>query len=227
MFSIRSLAFSSFVFGFALVISAEAFGQGVVYDNLAGGPSGVDLFLRSDNDEPFITTDDVTLPTTTRITQVNWSGIYFEFTAGSIPQTDAFTILFFADDVGLPDTGGPIAEFSVGDNVNRVDSGFTGAVSRDIYEYSANIDFTLNAGTTYWLSIANDTPSSSLDFFGGVLNGQGNAFHSTDGGNSWTSRTHRLDFQLISIPEPNMFALEAVCLLALMLRRARPTPRCG
>ena len=191
---------------------------------MAGGAGGVDNFLRTDRDEPFITADDVTLATTTGITRIEWTGIYFEFGSSTMPaQTDDFTIAVFADSGGMPFGGNPIAQFHVGNDVNRVDSGFTGAVNRDVFKYSAEIDFTMNAGITYWVSIANYTPGIFNDFYGGVLFGAGNAFHSTNGGATWVDRTHRLDFRLIGIPEPATLTLLSISFCTLSFRQRSKT----
>ena len=94
-------------------------------------------------------------------------------------------IRIHADNAGTPIGGIPLASFAVGDSVNRVDSGFD-LFTRDIYEYSADINFTMTASTTYWYSIDGNTVNDLDDNFNWTArSGAGNSRNSVDGGGSW------------------------------------------
>lgn len=201
----------------------------IVYDNNAGGASGIDNIFNSDSDPDSagIAADDVLLSTTTMITGVQWTGLYA--LANTPPIFDDFTISFFGDDAGQPSGGAPLATFAVGDAVNRTDSGFDlildpgpPILSADIYQYSAVIDFTMLANTSYWISIVNDTTSDTDDnYFWGLRSDGGNAHFSVDGGSNWFDLTDsRTDFRLTAVPEPSSLLLTGIG-IAFSARRRR------
>ena len=195
----------------------------IVFDNNAGGASGIDQFFASDADSGFLQADDFSFASTTTVTGVQWTGVY----AGSEqtpPSIDNFVISIIGDLGGAP-SGAPIASFAVGNAVSRIDSGealFGGAVP--IYAYEADINFTFNAATTFWLSISTDTSNDPEDNYSwGSLVNQGNNYFSQDDGATWTASTFpsRHDFRLIGVPEPSTMMLVSLCALTAVRRRRR------
>ena len=221
------------LFGFCLIAaltypSSFLNADTLVYDNNAGGASGIQNAFLSDSTFPYILADDVVLSSTTNVTSVEWSGIYNNQTQFSddLPgPTDNFTIAVFETNAGSPLGGSPVASFNVGNNVNRANSGQE-IFGIDVFSFSANINFTMNANTTYWVSIENDT-TGDIDFFSWGIEGTSaqprNAYYSQDGGATWSSQGVRADFRLfgtVAIPEPSSFlALTVVAALSIAKRR--------
>lgn len=193
----------------------------VVFDNNAGGAAGIDQSFGSDDDTGFLQADDFSFGSTTSVTGVQWTGVYAG-TQQTAPTVDHFVISIIEDLAGSP-SGAPIASFAVGNAVNRVNSGealFGGLV--DIYEYEADINFTFNAGTSYWLSISTDTSDDPEDNYswGSLLN-QGNNYFSQDDGTTWTASKNpsRHDFRFLGVPEPSTMMLLSLCALVVAKRR--------
>lgn len=196
----------------------------VVYDN--GGADGSRGWW-SDFDgalQPFQQMADqfVLSAGSNTITGVNWSGSYY---ASNTPTAaDNFVIRIFGDSGGVPDIN-PIYSFNIGNAVTRADSGIDDATwSIDIYNYSAAItSTTLTAGTTYWLSVVNDTSGATDDWLWENSNSVGsNAFRLGDG-NSWSSHNTELAFQITAVPEPETYAmlLAGLGLLGFMAYRRK------
>jgi hypothetical protein len=162
------------------------------------------------------------------ITDVSWSGSYY---SSNVPvATDAFTIRIFADSLGLPTTV-PLLSFNVGNAVNRVDSGINdGYLGLDIYNYSASITATtLTAGTTYWLSIVNNTAGNTVNWLWESSASTGNDAYRSNSSNDWNvaSPVMELAFQLNdtapAVPEPETWGmlLAGVGLVGAAARRRR------
>ena len=202
----------------------------IVFDNGVGGAAGNQEHFASDPTFPLGAlgaqhADDVQFNTQHTITGVQWTGVDFNQLnmTGAPPAIDDFNIMIFLDNSGVP-ASSPIANFNVGNAVNRTDSGFdsTSVVGEDVFEFSAAINFTMNAGTTYWISIVNNTVGDSNDFFwGGVLGG--NAQVSVDRGANWdaTFGGGTLDFRLegFEVPEPSSALIIAIASSAFFVRR--------
>ncbi|MEM9411500.1 MAG: dockerin type I domain-containing protein [Planctomycetota bacterium] len=172
-------------FSFAGILPAQT----LVFDNGVGGPAGMDDALQSDTD-PLpefnnlveIAADDFLVNVDTFITNIKWSGVYV---ISDTPKLDTFVIRIYGDNNGP--IGQPLATLNVGNDVNRLDSGFDFMSFFDIYEYSADIEFDAVANTTYWVSIDAQSFSDTNDtWFWGSLSTSGNAHVSTDIGNSWS-----------------------------------------
>ena len=181
---------------FAVLVPANLIAQTLVFDNEAGGAGGVDSFALSQLGS--FRTDDFVLETAHRVTAVEWTGIY----VGDVPLADDFLIAIFDTDPSFAAPSSLVASFDVGNGVNRLDSGFDSQSSRDIYNYSASINFTANAGQRYWVSMINSTPTG-VQYFQGIVAGDpagfpaGNSWRrfGLSGGNDFTE--DRLDFHLM------------------------------
>ena len=200
----------------------------IVFDNLSGAataggtPNDLSAILGGE------TVDDVTLATTTAVTGINWSGFYSPGIAGGdgivSAADDDFEIRIYADNGGAP--GALLQTFPVGSAVNRtlgITRPFVGDTIQS-FDYSANIDFTFNAGVTHWLSVLNNTAGDTDDFSQSVILLGGNAYgdlNPNDG--AFTFQGFELDFQLTTtaIPEPGSVGILALGLMGLLTRRKR------
>lgn len=217
-----------------LLNECPAAAQDVLFDNGAGGASGVDAGLLSDYDNiafgvSAFYTDDFSLDQDSLVTSVNWTGIYV-FDDTPLP-TDDFEIAIYADAGGMPEANAAFA-FDVG--VARVDSGFdfNSGIDFDIYEFSATLPdpVSLSASDVYWLSIRNRTFGDDDDWLWTGINGDGNSYFAVDGGD-WEPGSSRLDFQLFGtnqIPEPSSFGFfAAIAVLAAGRRRPKQVEPIG
>ena len=203
----------------------QAVGQTIVYDNNAGGASGIDQSFGSDLDSGFLQADDVTLTSDTVITGVQWTGVYLG-SQQTAPAADHFTVSIFANAAGSPDGGAMLASFNVGNAVSRQDSGIDLFAVTNIYNYEAAINYTFAAGTTYWVAISTDTSDDAEDnfFWTSQLN-QGNHHFSQDNGATWAAGSNpngsRHDFRLsgVPIPEPSSMMFLGLSALAIFKRR--------
>ncbi len=159
-----------------------------VFDNGAGGVIGFTSAVLADVAQGQLNAEDVVLAETTLVDSIAWSGVYLN-NSGTPAAVDDFTILIYADDNGQPASGDPVAEFVVGNNVNRTPVG-----SR--FSYTADISFVMDAGVTYWVSLLDDTTGDPADFGWGNQTGGGNQHFSDDGGETWDNGGQQPDFRL-------------------------------
>ena len=113
---------------------------------------------------------------TAQINSIDWLGAYF---GSEAPESDNFVVEIFENEVRQAlggyfyrqPAGEAVARFNIGDDANRVDTGeiyndaffdYEG-LDRNVYSYSANIDFEFLGGETYWVSIyaVRDAPTDS------------------------------------------------------------------
>ncbi len=204
----------------------------IVFDNLNGAtttnasPNDLSASIGGE------TLDDATLATTTVVTGINWSGVYLNGDNVVATSDDNFQIRIYADNAGTP---GPLLQtFAVGNAVNRTSGTDLSIVSNPnapngptvrvvpSFNYSADINFTFNAGITHWLSVLNNTTADSDDFFQSVIPAGGNAFgdlNPNDG--QYIPQGFITDFQLTVVPEPSSVGILALGLMGLLARRKR------
>ena len=207
---------------FVLVLTyGTAANAAVIFSN---GGIGSNSFV-SDPDFPLFAADDFTLASgASTITDIQWTGLYF---SSNTPQAvDDFTIQIYADIAGAPDAGAPLHSLLIG-NPGRTDTGVD-ATGSDIYFYSVSVaPIVLVPGTTYWLSISNDTTGDADDnWFWGMDDAVGNSFIRPTAADPWSPINNRHDFTLIGpladVPEPPTLALLLAATIAVVgFRRNR------
>ena len=131
-----------------------------VFDGGVGGAENIDTvlpaFLNPSSNVGHRFATPITLNATTTIGSIEWTGAYnWEVNNQTLPEiNDRFVIEIFerASD-GAPNSD-TMVRFEVGDG-NAVDSGVTKGddSAYRIYDYSAEVDFTMEADKTYWVSI--------------------------------------------------------------------------
>jgi hypothetical protein len=191
-----------FIASLLLPLLAEA---AVVYDNGAGGAAGIDNVYPSDPDNSTFAADDFIPTASATLLSVQWTGIYAY--VDTPPATDSFTIVFYADAAGFPGT--VVGTFPVGNAVVRTDSGVDLFAGSDIYSYEATVNQAVTLGTSYWLSVYNDTTADTDDnWFWGDIGGAGNSVASNNQ-IAWSSSDGQMDFVLegTAVPEPGTAGL--------------------
>ena len=154
------------------------------------------------------------------ITDISWKGFYFS--DGTPQASDDFTINFYSDTGGT--AGGLLASFNVGDAVNRTGTGQFHSGS-EFFSYQADIGAGIDvlSGSTYWVSIFNDTTVDTNDDWYWATNtgmsGPGYARNASTDGISWevTSSDLPYYFELSSaVPIPPALWLFGSGLLGLV-----------
>jgi len=149
-----------------------------VLDNIGFG--AVTTGVISDVTGTAIAAEDFVLSSNQDLITVEWTGFYSSTTT---PPTDSFTIEIYTDGGGMP--GMILGSFPIGNNVNRVDTGVD-LFGLDVFTYHANIStFTATVGTTYWISIFNNSLGSDVWSWARRVGG-GNSIGSLDQRNTWT-----------------------------------------
>ncbi len=166
-----------------------------VFDNGAGGVNTPgQVFADSTGDR--LNADDVVLSETTLVTSIAWFGRYQDPINNNAPvEVDDFTIAIYADDSGSPADGQLLAGFNVGNGVNR-----TPTDRNFIFSYEADINFVMEAGVRYWVSLRNNTPDDPASFQWLVNPDLTNNVHfSGDGGATWLFQGQQADFRLSGV----------------------------
>jgi hypothetical protein len=208
----------------SVLVTVSRLDATTVYDN--GGPKTSGTASASDFDAGTtgnqLACDFILTAGGTTVSQVNWWGIYSA--ANTPPAQDDFIVRIFADAGGVP-AANPLNHYPVANAVNRTDSGLNFG-SRDIYAFSAYIPATtLPAGTTFWLSVVNDTTADTDDNWAWVntfsITGNPNAGRFNDG-EAWLASSSDFAFNLTdAVPEPATVGLLALAAPAILRRRRR------
>ena len=168
--------------------------------------------------------DDFILSSASQLTGLNWWGIYaFD---NIVQGPDAFTVRIFSD-AGITPSSSPLFEFSLGD-LGRVDTGVD-SFGLEVYAYSGLLPSPVNleSGTTYWLSIVNNTEANATDnwFWQRVTRFSGQVAVRESDSDYWGTlypATLAFNLQGTVIPEPSTYALSvAASALVLLLRRCK------
>ncbi|MCC6489540.1 MAG: PEP-CTERM sorting domain-containing protein [Candidatus Hydrogenedentes bacterium] len=205
---------------FAGLLAGFPVAADTIFDNGAPGASA----LLADSSFYLELADDFVLQQgESTVTDVHWWGLYFD--GNTPPAADDFTIRILADAGGVPDTAF-LHEIAVTDP-HRADTGLDLAGS-DIYQYSADFSaIALTAGTTYWISIFNDSTNDDDDFWYWMASSAtGNAYFRESDGGAWEEEDAEMAFTLTNdnlsaIPEPGTVTLLGLGLFALAMRARR------
>ena len=137
------------------------------------------------------------------VTHLNWWGGY----DAGLPA-DVFTVRLFADAAGQP-ANNPLASTAV-TGLTRTDTGVrdNGGLGSEVFFYSADLaaPLTLDANTTYWLSVLDNTPNNWF----WLADGPGTHFFRTGDAGAWLQSANGVNFayELVSpVPEPSGLAL--------------------
>ncbi len=217
------------VFGVALLSFALPLPAAVVYQSgvIATSQTPVNAFVSDGNNNLTGTWAAVrfTINTDLQVDSIMAEGIYV---GGSIPVTDFFTIAFFQDGVTVPST--LIGTVRTGSNLNRSTTGVTVFSLYQVYHYTMDLSSSIQlAAGTYWLSVANDTPSNAgsqswawtASADGTSAGAESPVSQSTGYQFSSDARTQVFSFDGAAIPEPKTTVLLIFALVAFgfFLRR--------
>ncbi len=107
----------------------------------------------------------VSLDTTQSINQIEWSGFYSrDYVDANLPELDDNFIIEIFEGTGDPSTVTNAARIEVG-SANRVAKGELDLYGETVplYEYYADVEYTMEAGKQYWVSIYTDLEFEQAD----------------------------------------------------------------
>lgn len=202
-----------------------------IYENYGVGGPDLANGSRSDFDDaaPRQVADDFELqPGASTLEDLHWWGLYT--TSGPL-DADNFSVRIYSDGgLGKPVVAPDILQLDFNGAANRTATGDS-VFGFDIYTYSLDISaLVLTAGTTYWLSIVNETTAATgYDWYWSTadeLAGNG-VFRNEDALSNgvWFAENRELAFYLTgpgappSVPVPGTLLLVGPALLLLGRRR--------
>lgn len=213
-----------------LVLASHPILGAIIYDTgpfTADGGAMESDFSSSVSAGPIQFADDFLLQSASQITRLNWWGLYAFHNTPEGP--DDFTLRIFADIGGSPSSL-PLFQFSLGD-LGRVDTGVN-SFGSEVYAYSAFLPslVILGGGTTYWLSIVNNTASDEDDnwYWQRVTRFLGSTQARLNDKSPWSPwgdpSTLAFNIEGTVVPEPStwtVLALGGVVLIAFRLAGSR------
>jgi hypothetical protein len=216
---------------------SEVASGAVIYGTTAVGSNPRTAEYSTVSNDGFRTFDNFTPGFNATVQKVSFSGHYVDFNNPQVaptPQTDTFTIAFWANNGGLPGSLLSSETFNFADlsptllGTGGFNLGTVYQVSR--YSFTANLTtaFSVNQGTQYWISIlgVRDANNPIFGWFGAtggdnvsVQQSLGASYQVT--GTSTTSLDRAVVIEgSVAVPEPGSVAL---CFfgLAAVIARAR------
>jgi hypothetical protein len=200
-----------------VALSGGAWGD-VIFDN---GPLGTFIGWPSDIDPSFFTegefvaAEDFRLsPGANVIGAVEWWGSRFPL---ALSDVDDFSIVFFDEDPELwSKPGAVVASYSVGDLVGTPTGTWSLGSPVEAFRFELPSPLTLMPGTTYFVSIFNNTADQlDLWLWASSEGGQTPGFVMREPGGCWLPGQWGLDFRLTGpeecvVPEPATLSLMGI-----------------
>jgi hypothetical protein len=147
-------------------LMASARADTVLFDNGAAGTTSATIAADSNGEVPFSPEGNVFTPTVGgTVTEINFAGEY----GFNDPLDDNFTLSLYSTISGAPTTSTLLGTSTL-TNFSRTDSGILLGDGFNLYDYSGTLNspFTLDAGTPYYLGIADTTAIPGYPAPGGV-----------------------------------------------------------
>lgn len=163
--------------------------------------------------------DDFTLGSATSITDVHWTGAYFN--PNTPGTTTAWTVGFYDDNAGQP--GALISSQVFSNTGNETSLGTIGGLPTFSYSVILSTPFSASAGTQYWLSVYPDLGLPPQWGWAEGSGGDGISYQDFIG--SRFSLSNDMAFDLtgtpLATPEPATMAFAGSALAALVLLRRK------
>jgi hypothetical protein len=215
------LTFRSLTLLGVAVAAAGMCSADLIYNQSFDG-SGVAFASQNDTNSGgfgnFATTyDNFTMPNLSTVTDVSWTGLYFN---GTIAPIAGFTLQFYSDNAGAP--GSSIYSTVIIGTANETDIGSFG---NETYTYSATLggSFTALGGTQYWLSIVPDLGFPPQWGWATGTGGDGANYQVFQGVGTAGANDMAFSLSGIETPEPFTFGLIGLGLGGIALAKFRRT----
>jgi len=163
--------------------------------------------------------DDFNIQTDNVLDSISWQGIYVG--ANTTPAADNFTLrIFTGNGTNTAPTLTPFWSENLVNTVSRtVNAINVNGQNFDLYTYDATLfaGASLTAGTTYWLSIVNDTSNNPLNNWQWAASStSGSAANRAIDSDTWVAGNGTFQFQLTAVPVPGAIWFLASGLLGLV-----------